>query len=155
MYQIKCDDYILHDTTIDELKVINPKCSLEINKTGALTFRIPPTHIYYDKIKKHLSEITLYQDGRVLFCGRVLNDESDFENIKIVECEGELSYFIDTIQRPKIYNLNGSDALKQYWELISNPSGGVDEKLTIIKLLGRKIVGKNGIEIIKKILRKP
>lgn len=52
-------------------------------------------------------------------------------------------------------NEDESDALKQYWELISNSSGGVDEKLTIIKLLGRKIVGKNGIEIIKKILRKP
>ena len=84
MYRIVCDGYILHDTTIDELKVINPKCSLEINKTGSLTFKIPPTHIYYDKIKKHTSEITLYQDDRVLFNGRVLNDESDFENIKVV-----------------------------------------------------------------------
>ena len=129
MYQIRCDDYILHDTTIDELKVINPKCSLEINKTGALTFRIPPTHTYYDKIKKHLSEITLYQDDRVLFCGRVLNDESDFENVKIVECEGELSYFIDTIQRPKVYNLNGSDALKQYLtDVVNIHNSQVDER---------------------------
>ena len=53
MYQILCDGYILHDATIDTLKSISPKCSLEINKTGLLSFKLPPTHPYYDKIKKH------------------------------------------------------------------------------------------------------
>ena len=78
MYQIVCDDYVLHDSVIDELKVIGAKCNLEVNKTGSLTFQIASTHPYYDKIKKHTSEIKLYQDDRVLFCGRVLNDETDF-----------------------------------------------------------------------------
>ena len=129
MYQIQCDGYILHDTTIDDLKVINPKCSLEINKTGSLTFKIPPTHPYYDKIKKHISEITLYQDGRVLFNGRVLNDESDFENIKVIECEGDLSYFIDTIQRPKVYNLNGENSIKNYLtDVVNVHNSQVDER---------------------------
>lgn len=107
MYQIVCDDYVLHDSAIDELKVIGAKCSLEVNKTGSLTFQIAPTHPYYDKIKKHTSQIKLYQDDRVLFSGRVLNDEITFENIKNVECEGELAYFIDSIQRGKEYHLNG------------------------------------------------
>ena len=107
MYQIMCDDYVLHDPVIDELKVIGAKCSLEVNKTGSLTFQIAPTHPYYNKIKKHTSEIKLYQDDRVLFCGRVLNDELTFENIKNIECEGELSYFLDSIQRGRVYHLNG------------------------------------------------
>ena len=107
MYQILCDDYILHDPFIDELKVIGAKCSLEVNKTGSLTFQIAPTHPYYDKIKKHTSQIKLYQDDRVLFWGRVLNDEITFENIKNVECEGELSYLLDSIQRGKEYHLDG------------------------------------------------
>lgn len=107
MYQIMCDDYVLHDPAIDELKVIGAKCSLEVNKTGSLTFQIAPTHPYYDKIKKHTSQIRLYQDDRVLFCGRVLNDEITFDNIKNVECEGELSYLLDSIQRGKEYHLNG------------------------------------------------
>ena len=128
MYQILCDGYILHDSTIDELKVINPKCSLEINKTGALNFKMPPGHPYYDKIKKHTSQITLCQDDKVLFCGRVLNDESDFENIKVVECEGELSYFIDTIQRPKTYTLNGGNTIKSYLsDIVSIHNSQVDE----------------------------
>ncbi len=107
MYQIMCDDYVLHDAVIDELKVIGAKCSLELNKTGLLTFQISPTHPYYNKIKKHTSQIKLYQDDRVLFCGRVLNDEITFNNIKNVECEGELAYFLDSIQRAKEYHLDG------------------------------------------------
>lgn len=109
MYQIMCDDYVLHSPFIDELKVIGAKCSLEVNKTGSLTFQIAPTHPYYDKIKKHISEIKLYQDDRVLFCGRVLNDEITFDNIKNIECEGELAYFLDSIQRGKEYHLEGGD----------------------------------------------
>lgn len=107
MYQITCDDYILHSPFIDELKVIDAKCSLEVNKTGSLTFQIAPTHPYYNKIKKHTSEIKLYQDDRVLFWGRVLNDEITFDNIKNIECEGELSYLLDSIQRGKEYHLEG------------------------------------------------
>ena len=103
MYQIKCDGYILHDTTIENLQVINPKCELELNKTGSLTFSITPLHPYYDKINKHTSEITLYQDNNILFNGRVLNDDVDFNNIKFVECQGELSYLLDSIQRGKKY----------------------------------------------------
>lgn len=107
MYQITCDEYILHDARVPELKVIQPKCSLALNKTGSLTFYIAPNHPYYDKINKHTSEITLYQDSKILFRGRVLNDEIDFDNIKSVECEGELSYFLDSIQRGKEYHLEG------------------------------------------------
>ena len=107
MYQIMCDEYILHDARVPELKVIQPKCSLALNKTGSLTFYIAPNHPYYDKVKKHTSEITLYQDNKILFRGRVLNDEIDFDNIKSVECEGELAYFLDSIQRGKEYHLEG------------------------------------------------
>ena len=110
MYQIMCDEYILHDARVPELKVIQAKCSLALNKTGSLTFYIAPNHPYYNKINKHTSEITLYQDNKILFRGRVLNDEIDFDNIKSVECEGELSYFIDSIQRGKEYHLEGGSA---------------------------------------------
>lgn len=109
MYQIMCDDYVLHSPFVDELKVIGAKCVLEVNKTGSLTFQIAPTHPYYNEIKKHTSQIKLYQDDRVLFWGRVLNDEITFENIKNIECEGELSYLLDSIQRGKVYQLNGGN----------------------------------------------
>ena len=131
MYQIMCDEYVLHNSVIDELKVIGAKCSLEVNKTGSLTFQIAPTHPYYDKIKKHTSEIKLYQDDRVLFCGRVLNDEITFENIKNIECEGELAYFLDSIQRGKEYHLEGgsNNVVETYLkDVVAIHNSQVDER---------------------------
>ena len=131
MYQILCDDYVLHDAVIDELKVIGAKCSLEVNKTGSLTFQIASTHPYYDNIKKHTSEIKLYQDDRVLFCGRVLNDEITFDNIKNIECEGELSYFLDSIQRGKEYHLEGGteNAIETYLkDIVAIHNSQADER---------------------------
>lgn len=129
MYKITCDDYILHDGRLDELQVIGAKCDLELNKTGSLTFQIAPTHPYYDKIKKHTSVITLLQDDKIIFRGRVLNDELNFYNIKNVECEGELSYLLDTIQRYHEYHLEGGtqNVIETYFKtLIDNHNEQVD-----------------------------
>lgn len=104
MYQISCDGFILHDVRLDKkYRVMNPCCKLELNTAGKLTFKIPPTHPYYDKIKKLSSVITLTQDSEWIFSGRVLNDEVDFRNIKTVEVEGELSYLVDSNQRSDEY----------------------------------------------------
>lgn len=131
MYQILCDGNILHDTRIDGLQVINAKCNLELNKTGYLSFSIAPTHPHYDGIQKHTSEITLLQDNEIIFVGRVLNDEIDFDNIKNIECEGELSYLLDSIQRYHEYHLDGSseNVIKTYLEtLIENHNSQVQDK---------------------------
>ena len=130
MYQIVCDNYILHDPRIDDLKAINAQCTLEVNKTGLLTFKIPPTHPYYNKIKRHVSQITLYQENTILFSGRVLNDETDFYKIKTIECEGELSYLLDSIQRTKQYHLDGGsdNVIKTYLtDLINIHNSQVDD----------------------------
>ena len=130
MYQITCDDYVLHNPMIEELKVIGAKCSLEVNKTGLLTFQIAPTHPYYDKIQKHTSQIKLYQDDKILFWGRVLNDEITFDNVKNVECEGELSYLLDSIQRGKEYHLDGGteNVIKTYLkQLVAIHNSQVDD----------------------------
>lgn len=130
MYQILCDGNILHDTRIDGLQVINAKCNLELNKTGYLSFSIPPTHPYYDTVQKHISEITLTQDNEIIFVGRVLNDDIDFDNIKNVECEGELSYLLDSIQRQHEYHLDGGseNVIKTYLEtLIANHNSQVQD----------------------------
>lgn len=131
MYQIKCDGYILHDIRVEGLQVISPKCTLQLNKTGILSFKMPPTHPYYNTIKKHKSEITLYQDDTVLFCGRVLNDEIDFYNIKNVECEGDLAYFLDSLQRPKEHHIDGgtNNAIELYLrDIIGGHNGQVEDK---------------------------
>ena len=87
MYQVRCDEHIIYDLRDEELIIISPKLSLELNKTGIFTFTIPPQNPYYDYIKKLKSIITIYQDGVQIWEGRVLNDKLDFYNRKQVECE--------------------------------------------------------------------
>ena len=117
MYQIKCTndgvDYILFDLRDEELTVENPKLKLETNKVGELTFKIYDTHPYFDKVKKLKSIIRVYQfktspaiDGRVIFKGRVIEDEQDFDNAKKIECESKLAMLIDS-QTPPFALENG------------------------------------------------
>ena len=60
MYRVYCDSYLLHDPRLSDLKLINPKCDLELNKTGSFTFTIYPNHPYFDKLKKLKSIVTIY-----------------------------------------------------------------------------------------------
>lgn len=99
MYQIYCDDILIYDPRIEQLQVIEPVLELGLNKTGSLTFKIPNNNPMYANIHKLKSEISVYQDKELLFVGRVLNDDVLFNKTKNIECEGELSYLIDTIQR--------------------------------------------------------
>lgn len=106
MYKVYSDDYLLFDTTIENLKIFSPKLDLELNKTGSFSFSVHTNHPYFNMIKKLKSIITVYQDGFLIFRGRVLNIENGFYNQKIIECEGELAFLIDSIQKP--YEFKGS-----------------------------------------------
>ena len=119
MYQIVVDNhdgdkFIIHDSRSNKLKVANAVCELELNKTGSLTFKISPTHPNFSDLKKHMSEIYLLQDNEVIFCGRVLNDETDIYNFKTIVCEGMLGYLLDSVQRAKSYSLTGDSKIKDY-----------------------------------------
>ncbi|MEE0858895.1 MAG: phage tail spike protein [Acutalibacteraceae bacterium] len=98
--------YTLHDLTCNNLVLINPKLSLALNKTGTLTFNVPATHPYYDKIAKMQCEITVYKNNKIIYVGRPLNSDEDFYKTSSVTCEGILAYLIDSIQRPYTYNGN-------------------------------------------------
>lgn len=114
MYQIKCDGHTLHDSRSNNVRVLEAKCDMELNKTGTLSFTIPPTHPFFDQIKKHKSELSLYQDGEWVFTGRVLNDEIDIYGYKKIEVEGMLGYLLDSIQRAKEYHITGANKIQQY-----------------------------------------
>lgn len=105
-YRIYAGDWLIHDDALEELRVFSPKLSLEVNTTGSFTFSIYPENIYYSKIAKLKTIITLYQDESLLFRGRVLNEDIGFYNEKLVTCEGELAFLLDSIQRP--YDFTGS-----------------------------------------------
>lgn len=98
-YKIYLDNNLIHSTNSVGNKVINPILELELNTVGTLKFQIDPTNEYYDSIRKMASVIDVYRDNNWLWSGRVLNTDKDFNNIKSVECEGELAYLLDSNQR--------------------------------------------------------
>ena len=106
MYKVYCDSFLLYTDTIKSLRIHNAKVDLEVNKTGAFSFTVKADHPYYNFIYKMKSIITVYQDDFLLFRGRALNIEYGFHNEKIVKCEGDLAFLLDSIVRP--YTFSGT-----------------------------------------------
>lgn len=125
MYKVYCDNYLLHNMTMPELKLINPKLDLEVNKAGSFTFTIYPSHPYFSRLKKLKSIITVYKNDRMIFRGRILNTEEGFKNQKQVTCEGDLAFFNDSIQRP--YEFSG-DVPDLFNHLITEHNKQVDSE---------------------------
>ena len=105
-YRVYCDGALLHHGRMTSLEIFQPSMELEVNKTGSFQFTLYPSHPRYGQIRKLKSIITVYQDDDLLFRGRVLDDKTGWHNEKTVICEGELAFFLDSIQRP--YDFTGS-----------------------------------------------
>lgn len=114
MYQVLIDGLVLYDPKLKGYEIFNPKLELEVNKTGAFDFKIYPTHPRYNQIKKLKSVVEVYQRDYLIFRGRVLDDEKDFNNGKTIYCEGDLAYLNDSIQRPYEY----SGGVREYLEML-------------------------------------
>lgn len=100
------DGLLLHDSRSSELEahVTNAILSLEDSKAGSLNFEIDPEHPYYNSINRLTSYIDIYQTDSlpssraIIWSGRVLQEEIDFNRIRVLYCEGELAYLNDTCQ---------------------------------------------------------
>ena len=122
MYKVYCDGYLLYDDALENMRIYDASIELEVNKTGSFVFTIYPEHPYFNLIKKITSIVTVYQEDYLLFRGRVLNLEIGFYNEKTIECEGDLSFLLDTIVRP--YNFNKKKSVF-FTDLITAHNAGV------------------------------
>ena len=100
MYQILCDGYPLLDYRDDDLIVVNPKAKVEVNTVGEASFTIYKKHPYYSMMKKMRSVFEVSDEIGVIFRGRMTNDSMDFDFGKVVDLEGAMAYFNDSIVRP-------------------------------------------------------
>ena len=125
MFQVKADEKILYDYRSEELKIFGPKLSLEANTTGSFGFKIYPSHKFFSSIEKLKTIIKVYQNDRLIFRGRVLEDKEDFNKAKDVDCEGELAFLLDSVYRP--FDLtNQSISIAQFLKmLVDNHNGQV------------------------------
>ena len=117
MYKIYVDGSLFCSSEIEELAIINPEINQEVNKAGTFTFTLPPTHPYYDTIKKRTSLIDVYRDDDTepLFEGVCIDSTIDFYKQKKLTCEGELTFLNDSRLRPQKYqNLTVRQLLESY-----------------------------------------
>lgn len=103
MYSIKCDGYTLYDPRDDELIVDAPKVNLEVNTVGDGSFTIYETHPHYGRLKKLKSIFEVSDEIGVIFRGRMTGNSCDFNNCKMVDMEGMMACFNDSIVRPYLF----------------------------------------------------
>lgn len=124
MYKVYLDNQLMYRPGYDNLSLVAAKLKQEVNKSGTFTYTIYPNNICCGLENKMKSIVLVYDDDEMLFRGRVLNSEEGFYNEKAVTCEGELSFLIDSIQRP--HEFTGTPA-EYFIYLITNHNSQVDE----------------------------
>lgn len=115
MYEIFSDNVLLYAPYLkaEDKKILNPKWVMELGKAGELTFIAPPeSPLYlgqntndgetrYDKLTSTIwIRKTLNNNTKIIWSGRVLHEDKDFNGNKDVYCEGRLAYLNDGICFP-------------------------------------------------------
>lgn len=115
MYKLKAEGVVFYDPSSEDmsLQVLSPKASYELNQPGSLEFTLLPGSVVYNGLHKLKTVVTLEQDGELIFRGRVLETETDLYNRKIVYCEGELAFLLDSVQRPYKFKGKAADLFRQ------------------------------------------
>ena len=97
MYEVKCDGYPLLDLRDERLILANPRVKVEANTIGEGSFTIFKNHPYYGRLQKLKSVFEVADEIGVLFRGRMTEHTRDFTNGKIVDLEGAMGFFNDSI----------------------------------------------------------
>ena len=115
MYTMKADGVLFHNPAANDPSrmAIGTEAEFELNKAGSLTFTLPPDNVVYHALKKRKSVVQLYQDGEMLFQGRVIDTVSDLQNMQEVYCEGDLNLLMDSVQPAMEFDGTAEEYLRQ------------------------------------------
>ena len=83
-------------SALETTKLISPTLTREFGKAGSLEFTIPLGNVAHSALQKLITVVSVEQDGKEIWQGRVMNHEQDFLLRQKVYCEGELAYLNDT-----------------------------------------------------------
>lgn len=126
MYKIFCDNQLICDSRVDDSIVINPVVTMEINTAGTFTFTFPSTHTYINAINRMTSVVRVERDDELVFQGFCIKEKDDMFGNKLITCEGELSYFNDSVLRPARYQ--GETVLSLLTKYIQQHNAQVEER---------------------------
>lgn len=114
MYRIYADETLIYDSRLEDYVIGSGEIIKEVNKSGSFTFTIYQDNPYYDRLQKLKTIITVYKGTKLVFRGRVISEDIAFNNDKTLTCEGELSFLLDSIQRPYTFNGSPADLFDQF-----------------------------------------
>lgn len=103
-----CDNQLLYHSKLESMQIFKATAELEENKSGSFQFTVYPNHPRYSLLKRMKSIITVYQDDYLMFRGRMLDEEVKMHNEKVIACEGDLAFLLDSILRP--FSFTGTPA---------------------------------------------
>ena len=83
-------------SALDTTKLISPTLAREFGKAGSLEFTIPLGNVAHSALQKLKTVVSVEQDDKEIWQGRVMNHEQDFKLRQKIYCEGELAYLNDT-----------------------------------------------------------
>lgn len=97
------DERLIYAPNNRNALVLSPKLTREVSKGGSLSFTMTRDHEQYESLQKMSTCITVEQDNKEIWRGRVLSHEADWYNRRVIYCEGALSYFNDSAITPFNY----------------------------------------------------
>lgn len=112
MIIINNGDRQIYNPQNPNLRLINPKLTLEDSAAGSLSFKIYDSNLNYSTIKKLYPVVSVVRNGKTIFKGRVISDKKDFYNGKTVEVEGKLAFLNDSYMEPFSFSGSPSDLFK-------------------------------------------
>lgn len=115
MYTMKADGVLFYDPSANDPSrmAMGTEVKFELNKAGSLTFTLPPDNVVYHALRKRKSVVQFYQDGEMLFQGRVIDTVSDLQNMQEVYCEGDLNLLMDSVQPAMDFDGTAEEYLRQ------------------------------------------
>lgn len=129
-------------SNFENSQILNPKVTLEVNKSGSLVFTMLPDHPYYDGIEFRQNLFDVYLNDELIFEGIPVSETTDFLNRKTVVCEGELTFLNDTIQRQAVYKNQTVSTLLGSYLNVHNQQADAEKQFSVGSVT---VDGGNGI----------
>ena len=96
--------YIYDPITHDEGLILSePILNLEASKAGSFSCTLPETNYGYGRIIKGLTRLIVRKNDKIIFMGRINEEERDLYLNEKVIANGALSYLSDTLTNKKVF----------------------------------------------------
>ena len=104
-YRLDSTNYIVYDSLSEDpdVKVLSASLSLEENNAGSLSFSLPSTHPVKGIFTLFAGTIYVYENGELIWTGRITSKDEDFYGQVSFECEGAFAFLNDTHQESAVY----------------------------------------------------